>query len=113
MAGLCEVRRAPDGGRLLTCAVITTEATDDVGHVHDRMPTLVTPDRFAAWLNPGLTAAEEARSLLVPATVGSLAARPVSNAVNNVRNNGPHLVEPLPQVGIHLPDPVDDPATLF
>ena len=113
MAGLYETRRAPDGGRLLTCTVITTEATDDVGHIHDRMPMLVTPDRFGAWLDPGLTAAEEARSLLVPAAAGALTARRVSTAVNNVRNNGPHLVEPLPEMGISPGDPAEDPATLF
>lgn len=113
MAGLYEVRRGPAGDRLLTCTVITTAATDDVGHIHDRMPMLVTPGRFAAWLDPGLTTAEEARSLLVPAAAGPLVARPVSSAVNNVRNNGPHLVEPLPEVGIPVTDPSEDPATLF
>jgi putative SOS response-associated peptidase YedK len=32
----------------------------------------------------------------VPAAPGRLDAWPVSTAVNNVRNNGPELVEPLP-----------------
>ena len=36
------------------------------------------------------------RALLVPAAPGRLQAYPVSTAVNNVRNNGPELLEPLP-----------------
>ncbi|GAA4636625.1 SOS response-associated peptidase [Actinoallomurus vinaceus] len=85
---------------VLTCTVITTEATDDVGRIHERMPMLVEPERFGAWLDPALTGPDEIRSLLVPAAAGSLEAYPVSTAVNKVRNNGPELVKPLPEMGI-------------
>ncbi|HEY0539231.1 MAG TPA: SOS response-associated peptidase [Actinoallomurus sp.] len=111
MAGLYEVWRSADvpGGRLLTCTVITTEATDDVGRIHDRMPMLVEPDRFAAWLDPALNHPDEVRSLLVPAAAGRLESHPVSTAVNKVINNGPELVKPAPQMGI----PSAAPLTLF
>jgi putative SOS response-associated peptidase YedK len=36
------------------------------------------------------------RNLLTPAAPGRLEAYPVSPAVNNVRNNGPELIEPPP-----------------
>jgi putative SOS response-associated peptidase YedK len=105
MAGLYAVWRSPEapGGRLLTCTVITTEATDDVGRIHDRMPMLVEPERFAAWLDPALTQPDEVRSLLVPAAQGRLTSYPVSTAVNKVANNGPELVKPAAQVGISPP----------
>jgi putative SOS response-associated peptidase YedK len=111
MAGLYEVWHSPDatGGRLLSCTIITTEATDDVGRIHDRMPMLVEPDRFGAWLDPDLTHPEEVRSLLVPAAAGRLESHPVSTAVNKVTNNGPELVKPAPQVGISS----SVPLTLF
>ena len=111
MAGLYEVWRSPDagGGRLLSCTIITTEATDDVGRIHDRMPMLVEPDRFGAWLDPALTHPDEVRSLLVPAAAGRLESHPVSTAVNKVTNNGPELVKPAPQVGISS----SAPLTLF
>jgi putative SOS response-associated peptidase YedK len=111
MAGLYEVWRSPDaaGGRLLSCTIITTEATDDVGRIHDRMPMLVEPDRFEAWLDPALTHPDEVRSLLVPAASGHLESYPVSTAVNKVINNGPELVKPAPQVGISS----SAPLTLF
>lgn len=105
MAGLYAVWRSPEApdGRLLSCTVITTEATDDVGRIHDRMPMLVEPERFAAWLDPALTDPDEVRSLLVPAAEGRLESYPVSTAVNKVANNGPELVAPAPQVGISSP----------
>ena len=76
--------------------MLTTTAEDAVGHIHDRMPLLVEPERYAAWLDPAQDDPETLRSLLVPAAPGRLEAYPVSTAVNNVRNNGPELLEPLP-----------------
>src|SRR6478609_4700735 len=99
MAGLYEIWRDPtkaddDPDRFRwTCTVITTEAEDSVGHIHDRMPLMVERDRWSQWLDPrsgGDT------GLLVPAAPGALEAYPVSTLVSNVRNNGPELLEPLP-----------------
>ena len=102
MAGLYEIWRDPtrdedDPERFRwTCTVLTTQAEDAVGHIHDRMPLMVEPERRAAWLDPGLSSKEELLSLLVPAAPGRLEAHPVQMLVNNVRNNGPELLEPLP-----------------
>lgn len=102
MAGLYEFWRDPSrpaedpDAWLTTCTVITTQATDDVGRIHDRMPMFVERSSYAAWLDPALHELDLLRSLLVPATPGRLVAAPVSKDVGNVRNNGPHLVEPLP-----------------
>jgi putative SOS response-associated peptidase YedK len=76
--------------------VLTTTAEDAVGHIHDRMPLLVEPDRWAAWLDPTKKDKDELLSLLVPAAPGLLEAYPVSTAVNSVANNGPELLDPLP-----------------
>ena len=74
------------------------EAEDAVGHIHDRMPLLVEPERYAEWLDPAATATED------PRAAGAGGARPAGglpglHLVNNVRNNGPELVEPLPGRG--------------
>jgi putative SOS response-associated peptidase YedK len=101
MAGLYEIWRDPtraddDPERFRwTCTVLTTEAEDAVGHIHDRMPLSVDRERWAAWLDPS-TPRDSLLDLLVPAQQGNLEAFPVSVAVGNVRNNGPELVEPLP-----------------
>ena len=102
MAGLYEIWRDPtrdeDDPQAFrwTCTVLTTEAEDDVGHIHDRMPLMVTADRWAQWLDPTVKGKDNLLSLLVPAAPGKLEAFPVSLEVNNVRNNGPQLLEPLP-----------------
>jgi putative SOS response-associated peptidase YedK len=109
MAGLFETWRSPAGESLLTCTVITTTAIDELGHIHDRMPMFVDRDRREAWLDPGLSGTDEVRSLLVPAAAGRFEAVPVSTAVNNVRNNGPELVEPVQRGDNHS----EYPPTLF
>lgn len=99
MAGLYEIWRDPtrsedDPDRFRwTCTVLTTEAEDSLGHIHDRMPLMVERERWHAWLDP-TTPGDT--SLLVPAAPGRLEAYPVPALVSNVRNNGPELVEPLP-----------------
>lgn len=100
MAGLYEWWRDrargdddPEAWRL-TCTIITTDATDDLGRIHDRMPMTVARDHWSAWLDPAV-GADEARSLFAPAASLRLDAYPVSTLVNNVRNNGPELLAPL------------------
>lgn len=115
MAGLYEIWRDkavedPDapGAFLWTCTVITTSAEDAVGHIHDRMPMLVEPASYDAWLDAERTTFDDVAGVLVPAAPGRLDAYPVSTAVNNVRNNGAELVAALPLEGSD-----GAPATLF
>jgi putative SOS response-associated peptidase YedK len=101
MAGLYEWWRDPTRADddpeawRLTCTVITTEATDDVGRIHDRMPMTIVRDDWAAWLDP-THGPDAASALLTPAVSAQLDIYPVSTLVNSVRNNGPELLEPLP-----------------
>ena len=101
MAGLYEIWRDPtrsedDPDRFRwTCTVLTTSAEDDLGHIHDRMPLLVEKERYGAWLDPTVSTPDDLLSLLVPAAPGRLQAYPVTTEVNNVKNNGPSLLEPL------------------
>jgi putative SOS response-associated peptidase YedK len=93
MAGLYEIWKAPDEALVWTCTILTTEAADELGHVHDRTPLLVPRADWGRWLDPAV--AEPGDDLLVPGAPGVLDAWPVSTDVGNVRNNDPHLVEPL------------------
>ncbi|MDM4784526.1 SOS response-associated peptidase [Micromonospora sp. b486] len=64
----------------LTFSVLTTSAVGELAEVHDRMPLLLSPERWAGWLGP----AEEPAELLAPPDAGLLAGleiRPVSPAV--------------------------------
>jgi putative SOS response-associated peptidase YedK len=79
---------------LWSATIITTSASDELGQIHDRMPMIIDPDGWAAWLDPESTDPGDVRSLLVPAAAGGLESYPVSTAVNSVRNNGPELIKP-------------------
>src|SRR5262249_43542044 len=90
-----------------TCTVITTEAEKTplavapaegphvLADIHPRMPLMLTPDRWDAWLDPGRTDPDELRELLAPPPPGLMRAYPVPTAVSNVRNNGPELLKEL------------------
>lgn len=104
MAGLFEFWRDRDAGPdvdpwLWSAAVVTTEATDDVGRIHDRMPMLVEPHNWSKWLDPRNDDLATLGALLLPAVVGRLDAYPVSIEVNDVKNNGPQLIEPQSAAG--------------
>ncbi|MGW5330313.1 SOS response-associated peptidase [Streptomyces sp. NPDC004014] len=102
LAGLYEYWRDPavtqdddPAAWLMTCTIITTEATDAAGHVHPRMPLALTENNYEAWLDPAHQDQEDLRALLGRPAGGHLDALPVSTAVNNVRNNGPQLLDPV------------------
>jgi putative SOS response-associated peptidase YedK len=97
MAGLFEFWKAdPDSSWLITFTILTTSASDDLGHLHDRTPMMLVGDEIEAWLDPAPMSVEDRLGLLVPAIPGRLDAWPVSTEVNNHRNNGPNLIEPIP-----------------
>ena len=74
--------------------MITTQATDAVGHIHDRMPMVITREAVDAWLDPRLTDPEEALRLLAVTEADLLEAYAVSTEVNSVQNNHPGLEDP-------------------
>ena len=100
-AGLYELwrnREFPDdhpAAWLWTSTIITTSAPDELGRIHDRMPMVIRPEFWADWLDPGNDDTGDLLGLLAPAGSGGLISRPVSTAVNSVRNNGPRLIEPV------------------
>ena len=100
-AGLYELWRDKDrpdddpGAWLWTATIITTRAEDEVGRIHDRMPMVIDPARWADWLDPTATSAEALHGLMTPAASAHLTSYPVSTEVNSVRHNGPGLIEPM------------------
>lgn len=100
-ASLYELWRDPAAARddedawLWTATVITTSAPDELGMIHDRMPMIIDPAHWADWLDPANGDVADVRALLSPAAVTGLTTYPVSTEVNSVRNNGPHLIEPI------------------
>ena len=86
----------PDGRPVFTCCLITTTPNAEMSRIHDRMPVLLPPGAWDQWLDPDLREAARLTPLLRPAPDGLLQLRPVTTAVNNVRNQGPELLDPVP-----------------
>jgi putative SOS response-associated peptidase YedK len=98
-AGLWEVWRGPERDQepLRTATIITTEANETMAPVHDRMPVILPASAWGPWLDRDNDDLETLGRLLVPAPPTLLTLRPVSTEVNNVRNKGPELIDPVPE----------------
>jgi putative SOS response-associated peptidase YedK len=85
----------PDAPWLHSCTIITTSANATMTPVHDRMPVILPQAVWDEWLDPRNADLESLQRLLVPAADDLLAMHPVSTDVNNVRNKGAELIEPI------------------
>lgn len=94
-AGLYEHWSAEGEDPIDSATVITTEANPDVAPVHARMPVVLARDAWATWLDAASDPVA-LKALLVPAPVGTLAARPVSRHVNDPRHDDPACLEAPP-----------------
>ena len=92
-AGLYEDWLGPDGSEIDTMAIITVPSNRVVGPIHDRMPALLQPEDFDAWLDVKTVRDAEAVKVVRPAPDAMLAVTAVSTAVNNPRAEGPGLLE--------------------
>lgn len=96
MAGVWALRHdplRPDAPPLISTAILTAESIAQLSNVHHRMPLILPPERWAAWLDPDSLGHPD---LIVPSveTVEQITIRRVSGKVNSVRNNGPDLLLP-------------------
>jgi len=89
-AGLWETYLDPSGGEIDTACIITTHANGAVSALHDRMPAILEPDAFDAWLDPDETVAPPLR-LLRPAPDDAIAFHAISTRINRAGAEGADL----------------------
>ena len=106
LAGLWESWRAPDGGVLESCAVITTQPNEIMRPIHHRMPVMLMPDQFDLWLDPLVLEPELLSPLLRVASATAMSSVAVSQRVNNARHDAPDCLAPA---GEDEPDPGLEP----
>ena len=92
-AGLWELWEK-DAEPVLSCTILTTGPNEVMRPVHDRMPVIVSPENYEAWLDPG-TLPDAAQAILVPAAEDALTVYSVGTEVNSPRTDHPGLIEPL------------------
>jgi putative SOS response-associated peptidase YedK len=61
------------------------------------MPVILEPEAEEAWLDPELRDVGALGKLLPSLAADSLRAVPVSRRVNSPRNDGPELIQPVPE----------------
>lgn len=88
-AGLWERWERPEKV-IESCTVIVTEGNELTRRIHDRMPVILDPETFDAWLDGSAGVA-----MLTPCSAEKLTSYAVSKAVGNVKNIGPELIEPI------------------
>lgn len=93
-AGLWDRRRAPDGKTLETFTILTTDASETVAKIHDRMPVILTPETENLWLDPKIEDPAKLATALASPGAAALEAVEVSPAVNSPENDGPEVLEP-------------------
>ena len=85
--------KSGDEGPLESCALITTEASEDLADLHGRMPLALNREQVTRWLNPR-TDTEELAALMLPGQAGRFRTREVSQRVNNVRHDDVACISP-------------------
>lgn len=96
LAGIWERWRDPVTQEIVrSVAIVTCPPNDVAAAVHDRMPVIVRPEDYAAWL--GEMPADEARlnGVMQPYAGTDLNCWPVSLRVSRATNEGSDLIEPV------------------
>jgi putative SOS response-associated peptidase YedK len=96
LAGLWETWRARSSGeRVRSFAIVTTEPNELCARLHNRMPVVLGPEAWPAWLREQQADIHQLKALLAPYPSERMVCWPVSPRVGNVKNNDPDLVEPI------------------
>lgn len=127
LAGLWERWRGPKGAAPLdppleTATVVTTATNATLSFLHDRMPVVLAPADWDAWLDPA-TPLPVVEGLIRPAPDDWLDVVPVGPKVNSVRNDDCSCLDP-PEEAAAVPEkpakgkpakgkPDDDQPSLF
>lgn len=94
-AGLWERWRDADGGELESAVILTTEANATVAPLHHRMPVILDPESFDAWLDCDRLSPEDVDGFLKPAGDDLLETVELHPSINNPANDRADVLEPL------------------
>jgi putative SOS response-associated peptidase YedK len=95
LAGLWDVWRKPDGKRVESFTIITTDPNELVRPIHNRMPVILRPEDEERWLDASRTPFVKAQSLLKPLPEELMDAHDVSPIVNSAKYDGPECIRPV------------------
>ena len=85
---------SPGAAPVFSAAIVTTEARGDMTEIHHRMPVMLPETLWADWLTEGPDQAPHLLGAVAALGAPRLRATPLTDRVNNVRNDGPDLLIP-------------------
>lgn len=94
MAGLYETWHGPGGEVVESCTILTRAANPVVAAVHGRMPVILSPADYAAWLEPARGDSDALALLQAPPEVEAMRATAVSTRVNRVEYDDAACLDP-------------------
>lgn len=104
--------KASDGTVLESMAIVTTSANAALKGIHDRMPVMLAPEDWDAWLASGQAEAGSGpRSLIRPYNDDSIEFWPVSQKVSVASNEGAELIAAI-EIPAATPNAAPPPAPL-
>jgi putative SOS response-associated peptidase YedK len=86
--------KGPNGKKVYSCCIVTTDANELLRPIHERMPAILPPGRFEAWLAPESEPAD-LKELLASYPADEMEAVAVGTLVNSPANDGPECLIPL------------------
>lgn len=95
LAGLWEDWNSPEGSRILSCTIITTQPNDFMKNIHDRMPVILPESAYQTWLNPMEMNPALLQPLLRPYPAEAMSAYQVSTLVNSPANELADCIQPV------------------
>ncbi len=95
MAGVYDCWLDPESGeRSVTCTIITTEAPEAMKQLHHRMPAIIPPEHYQAWLDPAYNDYPFLTSLLKPFAPAGMEWHRISKKVNKAGYDSPDCILP-------------------
>lgn len=92
-AGLWERWKDPAGELLESCTIVTTDASESIRKIRDRMPVVLPEHSWDRWMDPAYTDTKALSKTLGSYDSKELQAWTVSRLVNAPKNEGPKLIE--------------------
>jgi putative SOS response-associated peptidase YedK len=94
-AGLWDQWESPDGSKVQSATIITTEPNDLLSKLHNRMPVILSKDAYTQWLESAPQLPVNLQHLLVPFPSEQMEVYPVSNLVNRPAYDQPECIIPV------------------
>ena len=95
LAGLWEIWRSSAGENVRSATIVTCPANSLLAPLRERMPVILPPEAWSAWLGEEPAEPGGLKALLAPYPAEKMALWPVDKRVGSVKNNDSALIEPV------------------